>query len=183
MAGPGAAGSAGFCSAAQAAGVSNTFAWPVWWGGRWMTSVRPVSGSSPRRRALATMVQQRILFVYGGSPAPGTHLSPPHMKRSRKPHSAVSSAPGPASGGGIDPPPLGSTSEPANWWPPCRRKAPPGPPCAASRRMWKTCATGCCCGLDHRRWPNRYFEKLGLYRLGSARDGIVMSLRSKGANC
>ena len=38
-------------------------------------------------------------------------------------------------------------------------------------------------GLDHRRWPNRYFEKLGLYSLVSARDGIVMSLRSKGANC
>ncbi len=39
------------------------------------------------------------------------------------------------------------------------------------------------CGLDHRRWPNRYFEKPGLYSLVSARDGIVMSLRSKGANC
>lgn len=48
-------------------------------------------------------VQESVLFVYGGCPAPGSHLSPPHMKRSRKPRPAVSSAPHPASGGGIDP--------------------------------------------------------------------------------
>ena len=38
-------------------------------------------------------------------------------------------------------------------------------------------------GPDHRKWPNRYFEKHGLYSLGSARDGIVMSLRKEGAKC
>jgi RNA-directed DNA polymerase len=38
-------------------------------------------------------------------------------------------------------------------------------------------------GLDHFRWPNRYFGKLGLYSLVSARDQIVMSLRKEGAKC
>lgn len=38
-------------------------------------------------------------------------------------------------------------------------------------------------GRDHIRWPNRYFEKLGLYSLVSARDGMVMSLRKEGAKC
>ena len=36
-------------------------------------------------------------------------------------------------------------------------------------------------GRDHIRWPNRSFEKLGLYSLVSARDGMVMSLRKEGA--
>ena len=38
-------------------------------------------------------------------------------------------------------------------------------------------------GLDHFKWPNRYFEKHGLYSLVSARDGIMMSLRKEGAKC
>ena len=38
-------------------------------------------------------------------------------------------------------------------------------------------------GRDHFKWPNRYFEKLGLYSLVSARDRIVMSLREEGAKC
>ena len=38
-------------------------------------------------------------------------------------------------------------------------------------------------GRDHFKWPNRYFEKHGLYSLVSARDGIVMSLRKEGAKC
>ncbi len=36
-------------------------------------------------------------------------------------------------------------------------------------------------GLDHHRWPNRYFENLGLFSLERARDEI-MSLR-RGAKC
>ena len=38
-------------------------------------------------------------------------------------------------------------------------------------------------GLDHYKWPNRYFGKFGLYSLVSARDQIVMSLRKEGAKC
>jgi len=38
-------------------------------------------------------------------------------------------------------------------------------------------------GLDHIKWPNRYFEKHGLYSLVLARDRIVMSLRKEGAKC
>jgi RNA-directed DNA polymerase len=38
-------------------------------------------------------------------------------------------------------------------------------------------------GLSHFKWPNRYFEKLGLYSLVSARDRIMMSLRKEGAKC
>jgi len=38
-------------------------------------------------------------------------------------------------------------------------------------------------GLDHHKWPNRYFEKFGLYSLVLARDRIVMSLRKEGAKC
>ncbi len=38
-------------------------------------------------------------------------------------------------------------------------------------------------GPDHFRWPNRYFGKLGLYSLVSARDEFVMSLRKEGATC
>lgn len=37
-------------------------------------------------------------------------------------------------------------------------------------------------GLDHRKWPNRYFENLGLFSLAQAR-GELMSLRSQGVNC
>lgn len=36
-------------------------------------------------------------------------------------------------------------------------------------------------GLDHHRWPNRYFENLGLFSLERAREEL-MSLR-KGAKC
>jgi len=36
-------------------------------------------------------------------------------------------------------------------------------------------------GLDHFKWPNRYFEKLGLFSLVQAREEL-MSLR-RGANC
>jgi hypothetical protein len=36
-------------------------------------------------------------------------------------------------------------------------------------------------GLDHVKWPNRYFENLGLYSLVQAREE-AMSLR-KGATC
>jgi hypothetical protein len=36
-------------------------------------------------------------------------------------------------------------------------------------------------GLDHLKWPNRYFENLGLFSLAQAR-GELMSLR-RGANC
>jgi RNA-directed DNA polymerase len=36
-------------------------------------------------------------------------------------------------------------------------------------------------GLDHVKWPNRYFEKLGLFSLVHAREDL-MSLR-RGANC
>lgn len=38
-------------------------------------------------------------------------------------------------------------------------------------------------GGDHLKWPNRSFEKLGLYSLVSARDGMVKSLRKEGAKC
>jgi RNA-directed DNA polymerase len=38
-------------------------------------------------------------------------------------------------------------------------------------------------GLDHFKWPNRYFEDLGLFSLERARGNVKMSLRSKGANC
>ena len=37
-------------------------------------------------------------------------------------------------------------------------------------------------GYDHHRWPNRYFEKLGLFCLLDARETENASLR-KGANC
>jgi RNA-directed DNA polymerase len=37
-------------------------------------------------------------------------------------------------------------------------------------------------GIDHHRWPNRYFEKLGLFCLLDARETEHASLR-KGANC
>lgn len=37
-------------------------------------------------------------------------------------------------------------------------------------------------GFDHRKWPNRYFENLGLFSLAQAR-GELMSLRSQGAKC
>ncbi len=37
-------------------------------------------------------------------------------------------------------------------------------------------------GLDHQKWPNRYFENLGLFSLAQAR-GELMSLRSQGAKC
>ena len=36
-------------------------------------------------------------------------------------------------------------------------------------------------GLDHNRWPNRYFENLGLFSLEHAREE-VMSLRN-GVKC
>ena len=36
-------------------------------------------------------------------------------------------------------------------------------------------------GLDHKKWPNRYFENLGLYSLVHAREEVT-SLR-RGANC
>jgi hypothetical protein len=36
-------------------------------------------------------------------------------------------------------------------------------------------------GDDHHRWPNRYFEKLGLFRLLDARETENASLR-QGAN-
>ena len=36
-------------------------------------------------------------------------------------------------------------------------------------------------GLDHKRWPNRNFENLGLFSLEQAREE-TMSLR-KGAKC
>ena len=36
-------------------------------------------------------------------------------------------------------------------------------------------------GLDHHRWPNRYFENLGLFSLERAREEMI-SLR-KGAKC
>jgi RNA-directed DNA polymerase len=38
-------------------------------------------------------------------------------------------------------------------------------------------------GLDHFKWPNGYFEDLGLFSLERARGDVKMSLRSKGANC
>lgn len=38
-------------------------------------------------------------------------------------------------------------------------------------------------GLDHFRWPNRYFGKLGLHSLTEARDQALMSLRKEGAKC
>jgi RNA-directed DNA polymerase len=34
-------------------------------------------------------------------------------------------------------------------------------------------------GLDHIKWPNSYFEKLGLFSLARARERIMMSLRNK----
>jgi|GEM_PF-6622608 len=37
-------------------------------------------------------------------------------------------------------------------------------------------------GIDHQRWPNRYFEKLGLFCLLDARETEIASLRN-GANC
>jgi Group II intron, maturase-specific domain./Reverse transcriptase (RNA-dependent DNA polymerase). len=37
-------------------------------------------------------------------------------------------------------------------------------------------------GKDHQRWPNRYFEKLGLFCLLDARETEIASLR-KGVNC
>jgi RNA-directed DNA polymerase len=37
-------------------------------------------------------------------------------------------------------------------------------------------------GKDHQRWPNRYFEKLGLYCLLDARETEITSLRN-GVNC
>ena len=38
-------------------------------------------------------------------------------------------------------------------------------------------------GLDHIKWPNSYFEKLGLFSLARARERMMMSLRNKGAKC
>jgi len=38
-------------------------------------------------------------------------------------------------------------------------------------------------GLDHFKWPNRYFGKLGLHSLLEARDQALMSLRKEGAKC
>lgn len=38
-------------------------------------------------------------------------------------------------------------------------------------------------GLDHIKWPNRYFAKLGLHSLVDARDQALMSLRKEGAKC
>jgi len=32
-------------------------------------------------------------------------------------------------------------------------------------------------GLDHHRWPNRYFTKLGLFNLKAARELEIISLR------
>jgi RNA-directed DNA polymerase len=37
-------------------------------------------------------------------------------------------------------------------------------------------------GKDHQRWPNHYFEELGLYSLKKAQEEAYASLR-KGANC
>lgn len=37
-------------------------------------------------------------------------------------------------------------------------------------------------GIDHQRWPNRYFEKLGLFCLRDARETEIASLRN-GVNC
>jgi RNA-directed DNA polymerase len=37
-------------------------------------------------------------------------------------------------------------------------------------------------GIDHQRWPNRYFEKLGLFCLLDARETEIASLRN-GVNC
>ena len=36
-------------------------------------------------------------------------------------------------------------------------------------------------GIDHQRWPNRYFTKLGLFCLLDARESTYASLRN-GAN-
>ena len=36
-------------------------------------------------------------------------------------------------------------------------------------------------GIDHQRWPNRYFTKLGLFCLPDARESTIASLRN-GAN-
>ena len=38
-------------------------------------------------------------------------------------------------------------------------------------------------GLDHFKWPNRYFEDHGLFSLEQARKRKQMSLRCQGANC
>ena len=38
-------------------------------------------------------------------------------------------------------------------------------------------------GLDHFKWPNRCFGKLGLHSLLEARDQALMSLRKEGAKC
>lgn len=38
-------------------------------------------------------------------------------------------------------------------------------------------------GLDHIKWPNRYFAKLGLHSLVEAREKAMMSLRKEGAKC
>jgi len=37
-------------------------------------------------------------------------------------------------------------------------------------------------GIDHQRWPNRYFKKLGLFCLLDARETEIASLHN-GANC
>jgi hypothetical protein len=34
------------------------------------------------------------------------------------------------------------------------------------------------CGVDHQRWPNRYFKKLGLFCLLDARETEIASLRN-----
>lgn len=37
-------------------------------------------------------------------------------------------------------------------------------------------------GLDHHRWPNRYFTKLGLFNLKAARELEIISLRRVDTN-